>query len=152
MNALKRYHNWLAVPAIVIIIFCLFSGFSSDKDFYSAEEQLLERTEIMRSCLDGEIGYAEAEKRLSRIETQPLLSEDMNNLRSAVDTDFDRVNKMYIISMENKRDILGSRTYEAFVKWDMEGAGGRYVAEGTYSIIEQKVGEKYLLSKFEVIL
>mgnify|MGYP000851660337 CR=1 FL=1 len=151
MNILKRRHNWLALPALLVIVFCFFSGFSSDVKPVSVSEKLIERTEIMQQCLEGTITYGEAEKQLSRIETQPLLAEDTKNLKNSVDTDFDTVHMMHIVSTEEKRDILGSRTYEIAVKWDMEGPDGRYVTEGTYNVVTQKTGQKYLLSKFDLI-
>lgn len=152
MNSLRSYHNWLALPALIIIIFCLFSGFSSDIKPESIEDQLLQRTKIMQECMDGIASYSETEKKLISLETQPLLSEDVKNLKNSKNSSFDKVHKMSIVSVENKRNILGNSTYEIKIKWDMEGPEGKYTAEGVYSVITQKVGDDYLISKFDPIL
>ncbi len=151
MNILKRRHNWLALPALIVIVICFFSGFSSEAEPASVSDKLQERIQIMQQCLEGTITYNEAERRLSHIETQPLLAEDIKSLKSSVDTDFDTVHNMYIVEAEEKRNILGNCTYEIAVKWDMEGPMGRYITEGTYNVVTQKTGQKYLLSKFDLI-
>lgn len=152
MHLLRRYHNWLALPALIIIAFSLLSGFSNETKPESIESQLLQRTTIMQACMEGMASYGETEKKLSRIETQPLLSEDIRNLKNLADSDFDRVHRMHIVSVENKRNILGNSTYAVRIKWDMEGPEGKYTTEGDYSVVTQKVGEKYLISKFDPIL
>ena len=106
----------------------------------------------MQECMEGIASYSETEKKLIRLETQPLLSEDVENLKNSENSSFDKVHKMNIVSVENKRNILGNSTYEIKIKWNMEGPEGKYTTEGNYSVITQKVGEEYLISKFDPIL
>ena len=120
MNSLRSYHNWLALPALIIIVFCFFSGFSSDTKPQSIEDQLLQRTKIMQECMEGIASYSETEKKLIRLETQPLLSEDVKNLKNSENSSFDKVHKMNIVSVENKRNILGNSTYEIKIKWNVD--------------------------------
>jgi hypothetical protein len=102
---MKKYSRLFILPAIIIIIAGFFSGFSERSYGQITEELLRERTKILQQAYYGGMGVDEAEKYLSRIETYPLLSEDIGYLRDMEAADMDSVKSMDFleVAQEDKR-------------------------------------------------
>ena len=145
----KRYHNLLIVPAMIIIIIAILSSFTTNSGESLVRDSLLQRTAIMQDCFYNDKTINDAEKQLAKIETTPLLREDIESLRKWDSTQLDMVNSMTFTDVEKQRDILNYQTYYVRINWDMSGLSENYKMDGDYHVVMKKVGNNYLLSKFE---
>jgi len=145
---MKKYCRLFILPAIIIIIAGFFSGFGERSYGQIAEELLKERTKILQQAYYGGIEADRAEEYLSRIETYPLLSEDIGNLREMEATDLDLVRSMDFLEVKEEDKRFHYVSLRIKIRWHMSGAGVEYVCDNEYSVILQTTGNECRLAEF----
>lgn len=145
---MKKYHKLLILPAFVIIIAGIFSGFSEQSQEQVIKDLLMDRTKIMQRACYGKIEMDRAEKILGRIETYPLLSEDIQNMRNLEASDMDKIKSMEIISIKQKMKMFDYTSYDIEIRWIMDGYEEEYVYENEYSIVVKTSNKTVRLSEF----
>jgi hypothetical protein len=135
-------------PAIIVIIAGFFSGFSEQSFGQIAEKLLRERTDLMQQAFYGSVPMDQAEKNLGRIETYPLLSEDVGYLRDMDATDLDRVRSMEFIETREESKLFPYVSLTVTIRWHMSGAGDDYISVNEYAVILKSVKNEYLLAEF----
>jgi hypothetical protein len=148
---MKRYKKLLAVPAIIVIAVSVLSGFTSSDADQIAINLIKERTNILQKSFYGQMSQQEAEKRLSHIQTYPLLSQDIQSIREWEASELDIIRKMNIAEFEQEKNYLNYRTYKAVIYWDMTGLKDNYTLKGTYHVVLKMENDQYKLSVFEPI-
>ena len=148
---MNRYKKFLMIPAIIVIAVSILSGFASPDADKIAINLLKERTNILQKSFYGQISLQEAEKRLSHIQTHPLLSQDIQSIRDWETGELDIVRRMNIAELEPGKNYLNYRTYKAVIYWDMTGLSGSYTLKGTYHVVLKRENDQYRLSVFEPI-
>lgn len=145
---MKKYYKLLIFPAIIIIIAGIFSGFSKQSFNNVAESLLEERTSILQNAYYGKIEMKEAEKRLSQIETYPILSEDIGNLREADPCQLDIVKSMEFIDINQEKKMFDFISFHMKIRWYMSGLSSDYISDNEYSVILKSTKDGYKLSEF----
>lgn len=145
---MKKYYKLFILPAIIIIIAGFFSGFSEQSCDQIAENLLEERTDILQNAYYGKLEANQAEKNLSQIETYPLLSEDIGNLRALDATDVDMVKSMEFIEIEQESKMLHYVSLSMKIRWHMRGSGSDYISSNEYSVILKSTKSGYKLAEF----
>ena len=128
----KKYFNLLAIPALAVIVFCLFSGFSSQDPKHAVQSLIDQRTITMQSFSLGEIPYREAEKRLRQIEDETILKQDLKDLAAEVTSSISRVSSVSFEELTKKKQffqyipmrrrlfgILGPLLQRGFITWSL---------------------------------
>jgi hypothetical protein len=149
---LKGYYKLFALPFILIISFTIFSGFPKMSEASLVEKLLKDRTETLHKVYFQQIDADTGEKLLYKIETQPLLTSDIEDLRKFQDTDMDVVKNMEILSIERTSDLYDRKSYKADILWHMQGIDGDYVQSIYYNVVIKKGGKSYKLSEFKPII
>ena len=145
---MRKYYKLLLLPAIIIIIAGIFSGFSEQPGEKTAESLLEERTQVLQNAYYGKIKIDDAEKRLSRIEAYPLLSEDIENLRNAEPTQLDIVKSMEFIEVKEERSLFDYLSLHMKIRWYMRGLDSDYISDNEYSVVLKKTSDGYKISEF----
>ena len=145
---MKKYYKLLCLPAIIVIIAGIFSGFSEQSCVKIAEALLEERTTVLQNAYYGRIKMDEAEKILGQIETYPLLSEDVYNLRNADPSQLDIVKSMEFTETEQERKLFGYVSLNITIRWHMSGLSADYISDNEYSVILKSTKGGYKLSEF----
>ncbi len=145
---MKKYYKLLILPAIIIIIAGIFSGFSEQSCDAVAENLLEERTTILQNAYYGNIEPEQVEKNLSRIETYPLLSEDIGNLREADPCQLDIVKSMEFIEVEQEKKMFDYISFHMKIRWYMSGLSSDYISDNEYSVVLKSNKDGYKLSEF----
>ncbi len=145
---MKKYDKLLILPAIIIIVAGIFSGFSNQSSDDVAERLLEKRTEILQNAYYGEIEKDQAEKDLSQIETYPLLTEDIENLRDFDASQLDIVKSMEFVSVKQESKMFDYISFSILIRWYMSGLSSDYVSDNEYSVILKDTNDGYKLSEF----
>jgi hypothetical protein len=145
---LKQYDKLLILPAIIIIIAGIFSGFSNQSCDQITKDLLRERTEILQNAYYGKIDRNKAEEALSKIETYPLLSEDVGNLKNYDATQIDIVKSMEFLDVKQESKMFDYISFHTKIRWNMNGLSADYVSENEYSVILKSTTQGYKLSEF----
>ncbi len=145
---MKKYYKLLIFPAIIIIIAGFFSGFSRQSCVQVAENLLKERTKVLQKAYSGRIEMEQAEHQLARIETYPLLSEDISYLRKMEDTDLDTVKSMEFLEVAEENKQFQYISLSVKIRWYMRGYDGDYISDNDYTVILDSARDGYKLSKF----
>ncbi len=145
---MKKYDRLFILPAIIIIIAGFFSGFSEQSCDQIAENLLEERTSILQKAYYGKLELDQAEKYLGQIETYPLLSEDIGNLRALDATDVDMVKSMEFIEIKQESKLLHYVSLSMKIRWHMSGEGSDYISSNEYSVILKSWKGGYKLAEF----
>lgn len=144
---MKKYSSLIMIIALLVIIISVFSGFSNPSSPDNNVEQLLQqRTSILQKAFYNQISKDKAEEELEKIETYPLITSDIEELRDWGDTEMDRVNSMRFLDVKQDKNLLEYSTYTVKIMWDMSGLEKDYSMEGTYHIVLKKCEEQYKLS------
>lgn len=148
---MKRYYKFFILPALIVIIVGIFSGFSEQSYTKMAESLLEERTMVLQMAYSGRIELDKAEEMLKQIETYPLLSEDIAYLRTAEPTQIDTVKSMEFVETYQKNELFGYVSLNTNIRWNMKGLGTDYVSDNEYSVILKTTKSGYKLSEFNPI-
>lgn len=139
------------IPAVIIIVGAIFSGFSVQSQESKVKELLAERTTILQDAHYKKAEKTGVIKRLSKIETYPLLSKDIQGLEEIADAcQMDIVKSMEIKKVENKMKMFNIVSFDVSIDWSMSGLSGDYMTDGEYSVILKTDGEDYKLSEFNI--
>lgn len=145
---MRRHYKLLLIPAIIIIIAGFFSGFSEPSLTGTAKDLLEQRTQILQQAYYGRIEREQAEKYLGKIESYPLLSEDVGNLKDIRDTDQDKVTSMEFLDIKQDDKLFLYVSLHAKIRWHMCGSGGDYISENEYLVILKSTRDGYKLTRF----
>ena len=145
---MKKYYKLYMFPAVIIIIAGFFSGFSEQSCSQIAENLLEERTKVLQTAYSGKMKADQVEKQLVRIETYPLLSEDIGYFRELEATDLDVVKSMEFIGIRQENKLLDYVSLSVMIRWHMRGLDSDYVSDHEYSVILKETKEGYRLSEF----
>ena len=145
---MKKYDKLLILPAVIVIIAGIFSGFSNQSYDQIAEDLLRERTEILQNAYYGKIDRSTAETKLGKIETYPLLSEDIGNLKNSDPSQLDIVKSMDFIEVEQESKMFDYISMHMEIRWSMSGLSSDYISNNEYSVILKATKDGYKLSEF----
>lgn len=148
---MKRYGTLFLFPFLLIISLSVFSGFGYQTDQETVKRLLTERTSILQQAYYGHIGRDDAEQRLARIETQPLLSEDILSLRETEDTEVDTVSHMEILTIRQVKKLYRYLTYQSRISWYMNGLQGSYTETLDYHVVLKQIGQGYKISELNPV-
>ena len=146
---MKKYDKLLILPAIIIIIAVFFSGFSEQSFIPVTKSLLKERTMILQKAYFGKIEMDQAEQYLAKLETYPLLSEDIQGLREAQQTDFDPVKSMDFLNIEQEDKLFYYVSLRVKIRWHLDGPDSAYISDNEYTVILKSMKGGYKLSQFE---
>ncbi len=145
-----RYYKFLVIPGLLVITACLFTGFGSANQEGLVKQLLDQRTNILQQAYFGQLDQGQAEELLAKVETQPLLSQDVNTLRASEPTDFQRVNSMELRQLEKKVQMMSYLTYDASIRWYLNSPEGSAVEDGNYQLVLKYSGDSYKLSEMRL--
>lgn len=145
---MKKYYKLLIFPAIIMIVAGIFSGFSEQSYSQIAESLLEERTKVLQNAYYGKIEMDKAETYLSRIETYPLLSEDIGNLRQADPAQLDTVKTMEFIDITKEYRMFEYVCFHMKIRWYMSGLSADYISDNEYSVVLKSTKSGYKLAEF----
>lgn len=145
---MKSFSTLFFIPGLLIIALCLLPGYSYRTDLTIVEDLLRERTAILQQAYFDQIHVNETEQRLYEIETQPLLSSDIETLRLSKETEVDRVRDLTVISVKKLTKLYNYLSFQGELLWYLEGPEGNYTEVQAYGIILQDLGSSYKLSEF----
>lgn len=137
------------LPAIIIIIAGFFSGFSEQSFSQIAEILLKERTNVLQMAYYGKLEMDTAEEHLDRIETYPLLSEDIGNLRNMDATELDRVRSMEFLEIKQESKLFPYVSLSVKIRWHMSGLSSDYISDNEYVVVLKSEKNVYKLSGFD---
>ena len=106
------------------------------------------RTEILQNAYYGKIEKDQAEKDLTQIETYPLLTEDIGNLRDFDASQLDIVKSMEFVSVKQESKMFDYISFSILIRWYMSGLSSDYVSDNEYSVILKYTNDGYKLSEF----
>ncbi len=149
---MKKYYKLLSLPAIIVIIAGISSGFSEQSCAKIAETLIQERTEVLQDAYYGRIDIDEAERSLGKIETYPLLSEDIGYLRNAEASQIDIVKYMEFIETEQEKKLFEYVSLNTHIRWHMSDLSVDYVSDNKYSVVLKSTKTGYRLSEFNPII
>ena len=145
---MRRYYKLFLFPAIIIIIAGFFSGFSEQSLTETAKSLLEQRTQILQQAYYGQIDRDQAEKYLGKIESYPLLSEDIGNLKDMEDTDQDKVTSMEFLDFKQDDKLFLYVSLHTRIRWHMSGSGTDYISDNEYLVILKSTKDGYRLTRF----
>ena len=145
---MRRYYKLFLFPAIIIIIAGFFSGFSEQSLTETAKNLLEQRTQILQQAYYGQIDRDKAEKYLGKIESYPLLSEDIGNLKDMTDTDQDKVTSMEFLDFKQDDKLFLYVSLHTKIRWHMRGSGADYISDNEYLVILKSTKDGYRLTRF----
>ena len=148
-TVLKKYEKLLILPAMIVIVAVFLSGYKEQSCVRITESLLEERTTILQQAYLGRLKNDDAERYLSRIETYPLLTEDVQALRESQETDFDPVKAMEILEIRQDSKHFRYLTLFVRIRWHLSGPDSDYVSENDYTVVLKSTSNGFLLSQFE---
>lgn len=148
---MKKYYHLLTFGAIIVIIISVFSGFSNPVEENVVKDILEQRTSIMQKAFYNQITKEKAEADLEKIETYPIITDDIKQLRQWENTQIDVVKKMSFTNVKLEKNLLEYMTYRVDILWEMSGLSEDYFMEGNYHVVFKKNNDNYKLSCFDPI-
>ncbi|QIB69398.1 hypothetical protein Ami103574_08685 [Aminipila butyrica] len=145
---MKKYYHLLTFVAVIVIITSIFSGFTQPVEEDVVSKRLEQRTSILQKAFYNQITKEKAEAELEKIETYPILTDDIKQLRAWEDTEIDVVKKMSINAVKSEKNLLEYMTYRVDIMWEMSGLHEDYFMEGGYHVVLKKSDGQYKLSCF----
>lgn len=141
----KRYYNLLAIPALIVIVFCIFSGFSSQNPQSTAKSLIDQRAKILQNAATGEIPARAAEKKLRQIEDEALLQSDLEELQKKKSPNDEKLYAVKFKEMTKKKQFFHYITYQADILWDM----GSSTSQCSYNVVIKEENGSFRLTVFE---
>lgn len=148
---MKKYYHLLTFGAIIVIIISVFSGFSNPVEEDIVKDILEQRTSIMQKAFYNQITKEKAEADLEKIETYPIITEDIKQLRQWENTQIDVVKEMSFTNVKLEKNLLEYMTYRVDILWEMSGLSEDYFMESNYHVVFKKNNDNYKLSCFNPI-
>lgn len=147
---MNKYYKLIMIPAIILILFGVLSGFRSPSEEKEVEDLIRARTSILQQTHYGKITKEQGISKLQEIEVYPLYNEDVYQLDNFKDTEFDMVRSMKIKEIWDNKNIYNYKVYKCKIQWEMRGLEGNYDTLGMYHIVIKKDNDKYKLSEFQL--
>lgn len=145
-----KYYRLVMIPAVIVIILGVFSGFSNPSEKENVESLIRARTSILQQAYYDKITREQAELRLQEIEIYPLYNKDVYQLDKFEDTEIDMVRGMKIKEMWESTDMYGYKGFQCKIQWEMRGSEGNYTTLGLYHMVLKEDKGVYKLSEFEL--
>lgn len=149
----KLFLNYkkLMIPSVIIIAVSLLTGFGVQEKQDVVTGLLTDRAFILQKAYYGEISVEEAEAQLCKVETQPILKEDVTLLKSTDFTDMDMVQRLEVSNLYPKMNMFDNVSFQGYLTWYMRGLSGDYITEGNYFILLKENAGQWKLSQFTPI-
>ncbi|MEG0829100.1 MAG: hypothetical protein RSD88_00565 [Anaerovoracaceae bacterium] len=145
----KKHYNLLVIPAMMIIVFSLFSGFTNKSTQDVAKDLMRQRTSIIQNTYYHHISEEEGKKQLAKIEVGDLLNRDIRGLETWKDGEFEWIEAMDFETIEITKENKGYTCYDVSIHWQIRGEEKRYATAYKYNVVlKETVGEQKL-SVFE---
>lgn len=141
-------HRKLMVPSLIVIAVSLLTGFGVQEKQDTVTALLTDRAAILQKAYYGEITADEAESQLRKVETQPLLKEDVTALRTADFSEMDIIEKLEVENLQQKMTMFDNISFQGYLTWYMRGMSGSYISEGEYYILIKSSSNQWKLSQF----
>lgn len=148
---MKLYKTLFTLPLLLILVLSVFSGFRYGPERETVKRLLTERTTVLQQAYYDNTDEEEIERHLVRIETQPLLGEDILSLRETKNTDIDKVVHMEIMDIRQIKRLYSFHTYQIRICWYMNGAKGNYKEILNYHVVMKYDGKAYKIKEFDYI-
>ena len=145
------YHKIFLFPASIILCMILLSGFVMPDHEALVQDLLWERSLILEDYYYGKISLQEGQERLSSVETQPLLREDIAMMKAWENSDLDVIRGLKILSLEKRTGLYGYLAFDGVILWNMRGLTGSYTEVAEYNIVLKQSGEQYRISILEAL-
>lgn len=145
---MKKHYKVLLFPAVIILIAGILSGYGERSYEQIVKDLLQERTAILQNSYYDKIDLEQAEEKLRKIETYPLLSEDIYTLRNTEATEIDKVKSMEFNKMEQQSKMFNYVSFDTEIQWYLEGYDGDYTCNNCYSVVMKSLDGDYKLSEF----
>ncbi|WP_027398602.1 hypothetical protein [Anaerovorax odorimutans] len=146
-----KYYKLIMIPAIIVIVGVVFSGFSVQTHEKTVSDLLEERTSVLQNAYYCNMDKEKVVKLLKKIETYPLLSKDIDALQSIEDgCQIDVVKSMDIKTIERNVKMFNFISFDVDIDWSMSGLSGDYLTDGQYSVVIKSEGRNYKLSEFNL--
>lgn len=138
---------------MLIVSVCILIGISSVFAAARSEEEILKdlisvRTDTLNEFYSGRIKKEEAIERITEIEDEQLLQEDIEKIERYFQTDIEQIKKYFfgdITITESEEKMICA---DVTIQWETEGAGTSESYETTYDVICYKEDKKYKLVQF----
>ncbi|MEG1930317.1 MAG: hypothetical protein RR131_04180 [Anaerovorax sp.] len=147
---MSKHYRLVMIPAILLIIFGVFSGFSNSSEEETVEGLIRERTSILQQTYFGKMTKEQAETRLQEIEIYPLYNKDIYQFDQFKNTEIDRVRGMKIKEIWENTNLYDYKAFKCKIQWEMRGVEGNYTTLGLYHLVLKKDRGIYKLSEFEL--
>lgn len=138
------------IPAAIVIIGVILSGFSISSQEDTVKDLLIQRTSILQDTYDGKMEKEKAMKSLRDIETYPLLSKDIQGLETTDACQMDVVQDMEIKTVAKTMKMFNFASFKVDIDWSMRGLSGDYNTDGQYFVVVKSEGNKNRLSEFNL--
>ena len=143
---IKRGYILTASVCMLIAVSSIFASARSDEEILM--DIISDRTDILNEFYSGRIEKDEAIERITAIEAENLLQDDIENIEKYFRTDIERI-KSYsfknIAVTKSKENMICA---DVTMLWDTEGAGEEESYESTYNVICYKEEKNYKLVQF----
>lgn len=141
----------LMLPSVIVIAVSLLTGFGVQEKRDTVASLLTDRAFILQQAYYGEISADDAESQLRKVETQPLLKEDVTRLRTADFSELEIIEKLEVKDLQQKMTMFDNISYQGHLTWYMRGMEGNYITESDYYILLDSGSGKWKLSQFSPI-
>lgn len=144
------YNKIFLFPCLALVSITLLSGFTSPSEEDLVKSLLTERAMALQQAYFGDTTAPQLEDTLRKVETQPLLGQDVAAFKETGPTDMDVVMGLQVISLKKNTGLYGYRSFTATVLWKMRNLSGTYEEVVEYNIVLKFSGEQYRLSILEL--
>ena len=123
---MKRLYS-ISLPLVGILFFSFTAVLLTDTGARLVLDELLSaRVAVLERAYQGQADYETTETLLSRLEADPLLSQDMEALKAWNETEYDRVWDMQIQWCRRLSENDLGMVLQARIRWDMADLEGEY--------------------------
>lgn len=143
---IKRGYILTASVCMLIAVSSIFASARSEEEIL--KDIISARTDILNDFYSGRIEKEEAIERITAIEGDNLLQEDIENIEKYFRTDIERIKKYSfknIVVTKSKENMICA---DVTMTWDTEGTGGEESYESMYDVICYKEEKSYKLVQF----
>lgn len=143
---MKKKINLLILPALFIIAFAAFSGFTQPDKTDQAEQFILLRGEIFQQVYGGVLTPEKAISKLQTLETDTLLKKDTDKLKSIHNNEQPEIQDINIRSIQCKKEYFEYNTYEVWLEWQEKRGNKWHEIDKKFNAVLKETGESRKLS------
>lgn len=148
----NRLEKILSVVCVFILVAALLSGFTQSDPSSSVSTLLKQRTQILQNAYFGRQSLEQSELLLERIETHPLLADDIQALRTSMPGQMDWIRSMELLTIEETTSYIDYHSFLVDIRWHMSGLSGNYASDYSYHIVVKEEEGIPFLAEMEAIL